>query len=159
MSIQTKCHKVPTKFRTNISRLHSLSGTKASKTHPILFTHSIICDNPCSVGHWWYILVDCWCKATYGFITALCLASLVREQGLLVINNNGRDETRPWTEHSSVGWVPLSPTWHGDARIFLDLFQDLTALFFRWQVTCLSTTWHLWWLRQTQDLPIQLSSS
>lgn len=41
------------------------------------------------------------------------------------------------------------------ARIFLDLFQDLMALCFKWHATSPSTARRLWCLRESQDLQVQ----
>ena len=49
----------------------------------------------------------------------------------------------------------LSPRLGMGARIFLDLFQDLTALCFQWYVTSLLTAKRLWWIRKSQYLSAQ----
>ena len=52
-----------------------------------------------------------------------------------------------------------SPRLDMGAYIFLDLFHDLMTLFFQWYATCLLAARRMWWLRQSRDLPVQLSSS
>jgi hypothetical protein len=68
------------------------------------------------------------------------------------------------TGHRPVGWVPCgvepahpssSPRLGTGARIFLDLFQDLTVLCFQWKATPPSAARCLWLLRESQDMRVQ----